>query len=142
MSRDPSADHAKQLLVDFCRRVRALRDQRREINADLAELRKEQKEAGFDAKRIEQVVRWQEEIDDKGRDFVDEGEALFDLYRSVVDGEGQNLDDIMNDARDRALLKVFAPEDQMAPPSPNKKQREVADALAMAAANRAMRGSR
>jgi uncharacterized protein (UPF0335 family) len=140
MARDPASDQAKALLMDFIRRMRALRDQRREITSDLAEVRGEAKDAGFDAKRLELVVRWMEECDDKGRAIVDEGEALFDLYRSVADGEGQNLDEIMGDARDRALLKMFAPDDQMAPPAPTKKQKAVGDALAAAAANKAMRG--
>lgn len=140
MSRDPASDQAKALLLDFIRRLRALRDQRREINADMAEVRSEAKAAGFDAKRIEMVVRWQEECEDKGREIVDEGEALFDLYRSVVDGEGKNLEEIMDDARDRALLKIFAPDDQLAPKGPTKREKAVNDALAAAACNRAMRG--
>jgi uncharacterized protein (UPF0335 family) len=140
MSRDPASDHAKQQLMNGLRRCRALRDQRREINADLAEWRKEHKDLGFDPQRMEMVVRWQEDVDDKGRELVDEGEALYELYRSVVDGEGQNLEEIMGDARDRALLKIFAPTDQQDVRGPTKKQKAVNDALAMAAANKAMRG--
>ena len=139
MSRDPASDDAKALLLSFMRRMRALRDQRREINTDLAEVRTEAKDMGFDAKRIEMVVRWQEECEDKGREIVDEGEALFDLYRSVVDGEGRNLADIMDDARDRALLKIFAPDEQAPVKGPTKKQKAVNDALAAAAASKALR---
>lgn len=141
MSRDAASDHAKAQLMDLMRRCRALRDQRREVNKDLGELRTEAKDLGFDAKRLEMVVRWQEDVEDKGRDVVDEGEALYELYRSVVDGEGQNLDEIMGGARDRALLKIFAPDDhQDVRSTPTRKQQAVNSALAMAAANKAMRG--
>jgi uncharacterized protein (UPF0335 family) len=139
MSRDAASDAAKAKLIGYIRRLRALRDQRRDINADMAEVRKEAKNEGFDAKRIEMVVRWQEECEDKGREIVDEGEALFELYRSVVDGEGRNLSDLMDDARDRALLKIFAPDDQADVRGPTKKVKAVNDALAMAQANRALR---
>jgi len=142
MSRDPSADHAKSMLLDFIRRLRALRDQRREINADMRELRSEAGDAGFSAKAIESVVRWQEECEDKGRADVDEFEALVELYRITVDGEGQNLAEIMDEARDRALLKIFAPEDQLKPKGPTKKQKAVQDALAAARCIQQMTGGK
>lgn len=137
--RDPSSGHSKDMLLAFLRRVRALRDDRRAVNADLAELRKEIRAGGFDAAKVEAVVRWQEDCEDKGRAVVDEAEALFDLYRSVADGGGKDFDEMMDDARDRALLKIFAPEDQSAPKAPTRKQRALSDAIAAAQCNRMMR---
>src|SRR5947207_2775563 len=86
-----SADQAKQLLLGHVRAVKALRDQRREINADIAERKKEARDQGFDAKRIEDVVRWQEQCEKHGRPAVDEAEAMFELYRGVVEGEGKSV---------------------------------------------------
>ena len=141
-ARDPSSGQAKALLLSFFRRTRQLRDDRRSINEDLKILRKEAKDAGFDAKRIEEVVRWQEECEKHGRERVDEAEALFDLYRMVADGQGLNFDEMMDDARDRALLAVFAGEDQTAPKAPTAKQRAASDAMIAAQIDRMTRGGR
>lgn len=138
--RDPSSGHAKQMLVGYLRRVRQLRDDRRAIGEDLAELRKEAKAAGFDARRIEEVVRWQEECEKKGRDRVDEAEALFDLYRMVADGQGLDFEEIMDDARDRALLKMFAGDDQTEPKPPTAKVRAANAAMIAARIDRMTRG--
>lgn len=138
--RDPTQGHSKDMLLSFMRRIRNLRDDRRAINSDIAELRKEAKSAGFDAGKIEAVVRWQEDCEDKGREIVDEAEAIFDLYRSVADGQGKDFDEMMDEARDRALLKIFAPEDQLTPKGPTKKQRAMSDAMAAAQLNRLTRG--
>lgn len=142
MSRDPSSDHAKQLLLGHIRAVRDLREQRRELNAAIAERKKDARDQGFDGTKIEEVVRWIEKVEKHGRDVMDESEALYDLYRSTWDGGGVDFDALMDDARDRALLKMFAPDDQTTPAGPTRKQKAVADALAAAACNRAMRGDR
>ncbi|AKM09865.1 GapR family DNA-binding domain-containing protein [Croceicoccus naphthovorans] len=139
-ARDPSSGHAKQILLGYLRRIRALRDQRREINEDIAEVRKEAKDAGFSARRIEEVVRWQEECEKHGREVVDEAEALFDLYRMVADGQGLAFDEMMDDARDRALVKMFAGEDQTAPKPPTAKVRAASDAAIAAQIDRMTRG--
>ncbi len=138
--RNPSSGHSKDLFVGFLKGMRALRDERRDINVEIAEKRKEMRKAGFDPKQMEKVVRWLEEVDDKGRDVVDEAEALFELYRDVAAGGGKDFDEIMTDARDRALLKIFAPTDQTKPGAPTKKQRAVSDALAGAQVSRMNRG--
>lgn len=141
-ARDPSSGHAKQMLLGYLRRVRQLRDDRRVIGEDLAALRKEAKNAGFDAKRIEDVVRWQEECEKKGREPVDEAEALFDLYRMVADGQGLDFEEIMDDARDRALVKMFAGEDQTAPKPATAKVRAANDAMIASQIDRMTRGGR
>lgn len=140
MSRDTSSGHSKELLLGHIRAVKDLRDQRRELTAEIAERKKDARDQGFDGTKIEEVVRWIEKVEKHGRDVMDESEALYDLYRSTWDGKAQDFDDIMDDARDRALLKIFAPDDQTTPKGPTRKERAVADALAAAAANRAMRG--
>lgn len=139
--RDPTSGHSKEMLLGYIRRVKDLRQQVRDLNADKAEVKKDARAAGFDGTKIEEVVRWLEKVDKHGRDTMDEAEALYDLYRQVVDGKGKAFDEIMDDARDRALLKIFAPDDQLAPKAPTAKQRQVSDALAYAAVSRMNRGA-
>ena len=138
--RDPSAGNSKQLLLGHIRAVRELREQRREINADIAERKKEARAQGFDGTKIEEVVRWIEKVEKNGREAMDEVEALYELYRTTWDGGGLDFDEIMDDARDRALLKIFAGDDQTMPTGPTKKVKAVNDALAAAQASRQMRG--
>jgi len=131
--RDPTSDHSKELLLGHIRAVLDYREQVREINADKAERKKTAKDQGFDPVKIEEVARWVEKVNKHGRDVMDEAEAIYDLYRSVHDGQGQDFDTLMDGARDRALLKIFAPEDQTSPKGPTKRQKAIADALAGAA---------
>jgi uncharacterized protein (UPF0335 family) len=106
--------HSKTLLVGFINRVKALEDEIAELRADQSDVCKEAKSAGFDATKIRETVRWLRRIDKHGRDKIDEAEAIFDLYRQVVDGRAANFESMMNDARDRALLARFAADDQVA----------------------------
>lgn len=138
--RDPASGHAKELLLGHIRAVKDLRQQVRDLNADKAERKKMAREQGFDGTKIEEVVRWLEKVDKHGREAMDEADALYDLYRSVVDGKGLDIGELMDDARDRALLKLFAPDDQLKPKAPTQKQRAVSDALAMAQVSRMNRG--
>ena len=103
---------SKLLLVGFIRRVKAIMDEVADLNADIADECKEAKDRGFDGTKIREVARWLRKIDKHGRDKVDEAEAIFDLYRSVIGGEVK-LDEMMDSARDRALLAMFAPDDQV-----------------------------
>lgn len=133
-------DQARALLLDYIRRVRALREGVRELNADKAEVKKEARDKGFDSTKIEEVVRWLEKVDKHGRAAMDEAEAVYELYRSAVDtrdpaGRPQSFDEIMSEARDRALLKLFAPDDQLAPKPATAKQRALSDAVALARLN-------
>ena len=143
--RDPTSGHSKEMLLGFIRQVKDLRARVRELNADKAAVKKEARAVGFDSTKIEEVVRWLEKVDTHTRPVMDEAEAIYDLYRSVVDGQGpdgkaQDFDAMMDDARDRALLKIFAPDDQLAPKPPTLKQRAASDALAYAAVSRMNRG--
>lgn len=137
--RDPSGGHARDLLIGHIRAVKDWRAQRREINSCIAEQKKQARDQGFDGTKIEEVVRWIEKVEKHGRDVMDESEALYELYRNTWDGGGKDFSEMMDDARDRALLKLCAPDDQTAPKGPTKKQKAVADALAAAQCNRALR---
>lgn len=127
-------DHSKTLLLGFVNRVKRLLDEIGDLQADVSDVVKEAKSAGFNGPKIRAVAQWLRKIDKDGREKVDEAEAIFDLYRSVVDGKASSLDDLMNDARDRALLKIFAPDDQVdAKLSERTKKAKIAVVMALAA---------
>lgn len=107
-----NSGHSKTLLLGFINRGKSVAEQIRDLQADLSDICREARGAGFEPVRIREVIRWLLKIDKHGREKVDEAEAIFDLYRSVADGGAVKLDEMMNDARDRALLAVFAPQDQ------------------------------
>ena len=109
----PSGGHSRDQLVAAIREVLDIRQQVRDLNAFKAERKKEFKAAGFDSRKIEEVCMWLEKVEKHGREAMDEAEAIYDLYRQVVDGEGKAIGAMMDDARDRALLKIFAPDDQV-----------------------------
>lgn len=101
---------SKTLLLGFIRRVKALADEIGDLQADVSDVCKEAKDAGFEAVRIREVVRWLRKIEKHGRDKVDEAEAIFDLYRQVADGGTGKLDELMDEARDKALVAMFVPD--------------------------------
>lgn len=131
---------SKTLLVGYIRRVKQLADEIGDLQDDITDVCRDAKGAGFEAVRIREVVRWLRKVDKHGREKVDEAEAIFDLYRTVVDGGATKLDDVMDSARDRALLKIFAPEDQV-DRAVNKRRKGMKAALALAAAAKAARAS-
>ena len=131
---------SKTLLLGFVNRIKSLREERKALTEDIAAVRKEARGAGFDSRKIEEVVRWLEDCDEKGRDAMEEAEAIFDLYRQVVDGRAQGFEDMMNDARDRALLKIFAPEDQVEPKL-SQRTKKMREAIVMAQAAKKARMS-
>ena len=136
-----SADgQSKTLLVGFIKRVKAHMDEVAEINEQIAEECKEAKDRGFDGTKIREVSRWLRKIDKHGREKVDEAEAIFDLYRSTVNGGEAQLDAMMDSARDRALLAMFAPDDQVEKKL-NASRKKMKTALALAGAAKAARQS-
>lgn len=137
---DPADGHSKTLLVAFFNRIKSLRAERKALTDDIAEVRKEAKGAGFDARKIEEVVRWSEDCETNGREAMDEAEAIFDLYRQVVDGGARDFDAMMDSARDRALLAVFAGQDQV-DAQINQRTKKMQTALAMARAAKQARQS-
>lgn len=124
--------HSKTLLVAFVNRVKRLEDERADLAADASEVCKEARDAGFDATKIREVVRWLRKVEKHGRETMDNAEQIFDLYRSVVDGGAVPLDEMMSTARDRALLKIFAPDDQMGGQL-TQRTKKMNNALALAA---------
>ena len=83
-------------------------------------------------------MRWLRRVDRLGREKVDEAEAIFDLYRTVASGGATKIDAMMDSARDRALLKIFAPDDQT-DRAISRRRKSMAAALALAAAAKAAR---
>ncbi|GAA4220234.1 hypothetical protein GCM10022253_23910 [Sphingomonas endophytica] len=129
---------SKLLLVGFIRRVKAHMDEVAEINEVIAAECKEAKSRGFDGTKIREVARWLRKIDKHGREKVDEAEAIFDLYRSVVGGGEDGFDAMMDSARDRALLAMFAPDDQVEKKL-DASRKSMQRALALAAGAKAAR---
>ena len=135
-------DHSRTMLVGYIRRVLEHREIVRDENSAKAETKKAAKDDGFDPVKIEEVCRWIEKIDKHGRDAMDEAEAIYDLYRQVYDGQGKSLSEIMDDARDRALVAQFAAQPEEKVKAPTQKQKAAADALAYTAVAKMNRGIR
>lgn len=131
-------NESKTLLVGFINRLKTLADEIADIQADCADVRKEAKNAGFDAVKIGEVVRWLRKVDKHGRTAMDDAEAVFDLYRQAVDARSTSFDDMMTEARDKALLKIFAPQDQVEPKL-NARTKRMRDALAVARGEKSAR---
>lgn len=129
---------SKQLLINFINRVKTLMDEVAALNSDIADECKEAKSRGFDGTKIREVARWIRKIEKHGREKVDDAEAIWDLYRTVYDGAETGFDKMMDSARDRALLAIFAPEDQLEKKL-NASQKTMQRALALAAGARAAR---
>lgn len=124
-----------RLLKAFIDRVKALEDEIADLRADQADVVKEAREAGFEGDKIRAVVRWLRRIEKLGRETVNEEEAVIELYRQAAEPGGTDFDAMMEDARDRALLKIFAPDDQISPKlNARAKKAKTAAALARAAA--------
>lgn len=133
MITDEDGGGSKTLLLAFINRLKALTDDVIDIRLDMRDVRKEAKSAGFDPVKIGEVVSWLVKVDKHGRAAMDDAEAMFDLYRSVTDADGVSLDSMMTEARDKALLKLFAPDDQVEAKI-NAKTKSMRTALVMARA--------
>lgn len=130
-----------ELLKAFVDRVKRLEDERAELAEDVSGVVKEARDAGFDGTKIREVVRWLRKVEKHGREKVDEAEALFDLYRSFADPGAAKFEDMMEEARDKALLKVFAPDDQITAKLTRRRQAMQSAAALAAAAARAREDS-
>ena len=140
MTAPPASGHQKDLLLGYIRQVVAVLEQIADLNSEKSEIKQAAKAAGFDPVNVERHARRLMKIDKLGRDKVLEDEAMWENYRDVVEGKGKDFDSMMDSARDRALLKVFAGDDQLAPKPATLKQRAASDALAYAAVSRMNRG--
>lgn len=140
MSELGDSGQSKTLLLGFIRRGKQVADEIGDLQTDLSEICKEAKAAGFEPTKIREVIGWLRKVDKHGREKVDEAEAIFDLYRTVADGGTVKLDEMMDNARDRALLAIFAPDDQT-DKQLNKRRKTMRTAMAMAQAAKAARSS-
>lgn len=129
---------SKTLLAGFVNRVKSIADEIKDRQADVTDICKEAREAGFDSTKIREVVRWLQKIDKHGREKVDEAETIFDLYRSVVDTGGKSLPEAMETERDKQLLAMFAPDDQV-DANLSKRRKTMRNSMALARAAREAR---
>lgn len=133
---DLPENQSKTLLTGFVTRGKALADEIGELQADLSDVIREAKGAGFDGTKIREVIAWLRKVEKHGREAMDDAEAIFDLYRSVVDAPTGKIEDMMSEARDKALLKLFAPDDQVEAKL-SARAKKVREALALSKAARA-----
>lgn len=136
---EPRETESEQRLRALIARVLNLRGERAAITADIGEVMKEAKGAGFDSVKITEVCRWIERCDKHGREAMLEAEALFQLYRDVAEGPVAPLAEQFEAARDKVLVEMFA-----SPPEPKAPPRRIkalnAHRAAAQAARRAIRG--
>ena len=130
-----SEGQSKVLLASYVKRAKAIIDQVIALQGDMRELKKAAKNDGFDGTKIGEVARWLAKVDKHGREAEGEAEALSHRSRSDADGGAVNFDD-MDSARDRALLKVFAGEDQVEQKL-NRRQKDMNKAKALIAGRKA-----
>lgn len=129
---------SKTLLLGFFNELHSILDGIRDLQAEARDVCKEAKSAGFDATKLREVEGWVHKVEKHGRDKMDDAEAIFDLYRSVVDAPTGKFEDMMSEERDKALLKLFAPDDQVEPKL-SAATRKMRGALALAKAEKAAR---
>lgn len=111
-----------------------------DIRAEIAVLREQERARrgaagadGFDTNQIALTVRWYEKCAKHGADMMKAGEQVFHLYRATVDEAGGPVRPQGDVTADEKLAALFA---QPAPKAPTKKQKSVADAIALARLNR------
>lgn len=104
-------------LVSYLRRVLNLREERRQITADIADVLRDAKDDGFERARITEVCRRIERIADKGRDEVLSEEMIREIY--IETWEQADMGAAFAAAtKDAALLALIA---KPAPPPPPRK---------------------
>lgn len=138
MTADVSSSGGKEQLASIVKRVKAMADEIKEIQADISAEIKEARDIGYDGTKIREVVRWLQRIDKHGREKVDEAEAIFDLYRNVVDSEGKPVSDMVQG--DQALVAMFAGDDQT-DANLSRRRKGMRTALTMARAAKQARNS-
>lgn len=133
---DPDTERQLRMLIS---RVLNLREDRRSITADIAEVLKESRSRGFDSRKITEVCIWLEKVEKNGRDEMLEAEELFRIYRDVAEGPTRPLAEEFAEVRDKVLVEIFAsPPEPKAPPKRLKSLNAHRAAAEMA--QRALRG--
>jgi len=120
-------------LVSYIRRTLNLREERKQITQDIAELLKEARDDGFDSARITEVCRRVERIEKHGRDEVLAAETLKEIYIETWEGAEQGAA-FASATKDQVLLALIAKPAE--PPKPKKIAKTVEKLRADAAAAR------
>lgn len=98
------SSHAEIMLRDYLERILRLREQRRNLSADIRDVMGEATGFGFSKKAFHQVVLRAE----KDRSEVVETDMIVSTYEEALGSDNHLLDPLMNSARDTALIERFA----------------------------------
>ncbi len=134
----PDASTEQQLRAIIAK-VLELRAERGEVGKTIQlELRKA-RACGFSPVKITEACRWIEKCDEHGRDRMMDADELYRIYREI--GEGPQPE--VKVEGDSKLVAMFAGGDAAAPKkAATLKQKQVGDAIALAAIARMNRGIR
>ncbi|WP_408585937.1 DUF2312 domain-containing protein [Novosphingobium sp.] len=134
----PANATSEEQLRAIIARVLELRAERSETGKTIQlELRKA-RACGFDPVKISEACRWLEKCDQHGRDRMMASEELFQIYREIGDGPQPE----MKVEGDSKLVAMFAGAEPAPKKAPTLKQKQVGDAIALAAISRMNRGLR
>lgn len=131
------ADRA-QLLVDHVVALLDLRDEIAQLREAEKARRKLADEQGFHTKQLALTVRWYEQCAKHGVAAMRGGEEVYRAYRGTVDEAGGPVRKADAPTGDEKLAALFA----KPPKAPTVKQKQVGDAIALAAISRMNRGIR
>lgn len=106
------SDHAEEQLRVFVERIERLIEDRKDINADIASVKKEAQGFGFSPGAIMDVIKQRAFAEKHGQDALLERLSLIELYSEAVGMGGIGLDALMHQARDKALMAQFLSEAQ------------------------------
>lgn len=134
------ADHAEAQLRAFVERIERLIEDRKSINADIADVKSEAKAFGFSPGAVMDVIKQRAFADKHGQDALLERLSLIELYSEAVGMGGIGLDALMAQARDKALMAQFVGDPQAAKKLTKRTQTVRALADQAAAARRAIDG--
>ncbi len=132
------ADHAEEQLRAFVERIERLIEGRKDINADIASVKKEAQGFGFSPGAIMDVIKQRAFAEKHGQDALLERLSLIELYSEAVGMGGIGLDALMHQARDKALMAQFVGDPQAAKKLSKRTQAVRALADQAAAARRAI----
>jgi uncharacterized protein (UPF0335 family) len=135
-------DHAEEQLRAFVERIERLIDDRKGINADIADVKNEAKSFGFSPGAVMDVIKQRAFAEKHGQDALLERLSLIELYSEAVGMGGIGLDALMSQARDKALMAQFVGDPQAAKKLSKRTQTVRALADQAAAARRAIDDNR
>lgn len=136
---DPADPETERRLRGLITRVLNLREERAGITSDIAVVLKEARDTGFDSRKITEACIWVEKCNKHGRETMVLAEQVYHIYRDVAQGPVRPLAEQFADAKDRALVEIFASPPEEKPKVP-KRVKAAEDAAALARAARIARG--